>query len=299
MDVTREILHTVRKIDRKTDAVLSNTAPRIPQLWAAVVGLGVCIIGTNALEHGNIPFLSPMYEQATDYVANNAATTGIWIGDILGNTDRSMPDLPPTAGTIRGLDALQSCRLMVAMRERESSSNYQHPGNWAGYIGAYQFGASALATVGLMHSSDSKAVNSGLPPAHPAFIANAGNWKLRGGKAAYLRDNALQDRAFIALASTNVAAGFNSRALIRIHQDTIAGYVAVAHLKGAGAANNWYLRGKDSRDGNGTRSSDYAKLGEQAISTRSKYCGENTGITSWFGTEQKAQKATPNTPETP
>lgn len=299
MDVNTEILHTVRNIDRKTDTVLLNTSPRMPQLWAAVIGLGGCIVATNALEHGNIPYASEFYEQATDYVANNAATTGIWIGDMIGNTDRSMPDLPPTAGTIRGLDEIQSCRLMVAMRERESSSNYQHSGNWAGYIGAYQFGASALATVGLMYASDSKAVNSGLPPAHPAFIASAGNWKLSGGKAAFLHDNALQDRAFIALASANVAAGFRSRALIRIHQDTIAGYVAVAHLKGAGAANSWYLRGKDSHDGNGTNASDYAALGEKAISTRSKYCGENTGIASWYGTEQKDAGRTPNTPEMP
>lgn len=287
MDVNitnREILYTVRRIDRNTKATRQQTEPKMPQLWAAAFGLLTCAMGTFVLERGNVPYLSPMYEAANDYVANNAATAGIWIGDMIGNTDRSMPDLPVTGGVIRGLDQVQTCRLMVAMRQRESSHNYQHPGNWAGYIGAYQFGASALATVGLIRQdavdSAPKQVRQGLPPSHQIFMNNPSNWRLAGGKNTYLANPALQDKSFMALANANVETGFRSRALIKTNPNRIAGYVAAAHLKGSGAANSWYLRGKNSKDGNGTRTSDYAELGEEAIDTRSKYCQENTETAS-------------------
>ena len=39
-----------------------------------------------------------------------------------------------------------------------------------------------------------------------------------------------------------------------------------AHLKGAGNAMKWYRDGIDSKDGNGTRISDYARTGENSLS---------------------------------
>ena len=277
MDVNHETLRIVRNIDRKQDVIVSQTAPRMPQLWAAITGLVVCAVGSFVLDKGDVPFLSPLYEQASDYVANNAATTGIWIGDMIGNTDRSMPALP-VAGSISGLDALESCRVMVVLRGLESSHDYSQV-NWAFYLGGFQQGASALAAVGLIRQDAIDAAGSrvkrGLPPEHGAFLRNPANWK-GSNYSAFLKDHALQDRAALALANLNVKAGFNSRALIKNAPAKIAGYVFAAHLKGSGAANSWYLRGKDSKDGNGTRTSDYAQMGEAAINKRSNYCEENT-----------------------
>ncbi len=290
MDVnlaTREILHTVRRIDRNTHTIRMQTEPKMPQLWAAAFGLLTCAMGTFVLEKGDVPYLSPMYEQASDYVANNAATAGIWFGDMIGNVDRSMPDLPANTTTysqIRGLDAMQSCRLMMTIRQHESSHNYQQPGNWAGYIGAYQFGATALASVGLVsHESVKNApkrVRQGLPPQQIIFLKNPANWLGGWSYQKYLNSKEAQDRAFLSLANMNVSAGFRARALSKTQPERIAGYVAAAHLKGSGAANSWYLRGKDSKDGNGNRTSNYARIGEAAISKRNQYCGEKSEILS-------------------
>ena len=281
MDVSTLILRKLDTIDRKQDELLGNTAPRMPQLWAALVGLFTCAIGSYVLENGNIQYLSPLYEEASDYVANNAATAGIWMGDIFGNIDRSLPDLPVNASTdtlIRGLDPVQSCRLMVAMRGKESTHNYQQPGNWAGYIGGYQFGATALAAVGLINNEAVRTahanVRKGLPPQHVQFIQNQRNWRGGWDYQKYLSSPMIQDQAFLSLANLNVSAGFSARALSKTQPERIAGYVAAAHLKGSGAANSWYLRGKNSRDGNGTSTADYAKFGERAINMRSKYCNE-------------------------
>ncbi len=263
MDRTqREILRRVRRIDRTVSKVRDQTAPRMPWMVAAIGGLLICAIGTQTLEHGNIPYLSDTYIHTTDYLANNAATAGIAVGDWLGNIDRSMPEEPVSAGVIRGLTPLQTCRLMMTLRGRESSHDYSRR-NWAGYGGGYQFGASALATVGLIKTSAirqaGKRVKAGLPPQHGWFLHNPPQ---------------MQDTAFIRLANANVKTGFRARVLNKKKPGRIAGYVAAAHLKGSGKANNWYLRRKDSKDGNGTRTSDYARLGEKAITRRNKFCKE-------------------------
>lgn len=285
----RELLRRVRRIDNNLLQVQEQTAHRMPQLWAAIVGLLVCAIGTHTLETRNIPFISDYYELSTDFIANNAATAGVAVGDWLGDIDRSLPTEATApngtvTSTILGLNELQTCRLMMALRGRESTHNYQST-NWAYYLGGYQFGASALAVVGLIHQSAvdqaPRRVRQGLPPQHKQFLLNTANWK-QGSANDFLNNPALQDRAFIALATANVKAGFASFALIKTKPERIAGYVAAAHLKGSGAANSWYLRGKDSRDGNGTNTSDYAQMGERAINQRSQYCQEKSPeSTSW------------------
>ncbi len=272
----REILRRIRRIERKLDVVHDHTAPRMPWMFAAIGGLLICAIGTETLEHGNVPYLSRYYTVASDYVANNSATAGIAVGDWLGNVDRSMPAVPTNTGIIRGLTSLQTCRLMMALRGRESSHDYSRK-NWASYGGAYQFGASALATVGLIKTSAINnahwRVRAGLPPQHGWFLYNHKNW-ISGSFEDFLNSPQLQDVAFIRLANSNVTTGFRARILNKKRPERIAGYVAAAHLKGSGKANNWYLRGKDSKDGNGTRTSDYARMGEKAITTRNKYCKE-------------------------
>lgn len=289
--IERELLRRVRRIDNNLLQVREQTAHRMPQLWAAIVGLLVCAVGTHTLESRHIPFVSEYYELTTDYIANHAATAGVAVGDWLGDIDRGLPtetiaNVPngSVKTSILGLDELQTCRLMMAMRDRESTHNYQIT-NWAYYLGGYQFGASALAVVGLIHQSAvdkaPRRVRQGLPPDHKQFLLNTANWR-QGSASAFLNNPALQDRAFIVLATANVKAGFASRALIKTKPERIAGYVAAAHLKGSGAANSWYLRGKDSHDGNDTNTSSYARLGENAINKRSQYCQEKTPeTTSW------------------
>ena len=56
MDVNHETLRIVRNIDRKQDVIVSQTAPRMPQLWAAITGLVVCAVGSFVLDKGDVPF---------------------------------------------------------------------------------------------------------------------------------------------------------------------------------------------------------------------------------------------------
>ncbi|MBK8454118.1 MAG: hypothetical protein WAQ53_07970 [Thiofilum sp.] len=285
MSLDTQIMSRLDRIEAQTSELLAQTLPRMPQLYACVLGLVAFSIADYTLKTRDIPYLSATYEQITDYIGNGSASLGVWISDALGHVDRSTPSII-SENAIRGLDQQQTCRLMVTLRARESSHNYQIV-NPYGYLGGYQFGASALATVGLVSTQAvqqaPKRVRQGLNPEHGAFLRNRANW-LGSNYQHFLSTPRLQDAAFISLANTNVGAGFGSRALIKTNPNRIAGYIAAAHLKGSGAANSWYLRGKDSRDGNGTRTSDYAKLGEQAINQRTELCGDKSLISDLIDT---------------
>lgn len=285
MSLDTQIIGRLDRIEAHTQELLAQTLPRMPQLYACMLGLAVFSLIDYTLKTRDIPYLSVTYEQITDYVGNESASAGVWISDFMGNVDRSAPPLM-AENAIRGLDSTQTCRLMVALRARESSHKYRIVNEY-GYLGAYQFGASALATVGLVSTQAvqqaPKRVRQGLNPEHGEFLRNSAHWT-GSNYQHFLSTPHLQDAAFISLANTNVSAGFGARALIKSNQGRIAGYVAAAHLKGSGAANSWYLRGKDSRDGNGTKTSDYAALGEAAINQRTELCGDKSLISDLLDT---------------
>ena len=285
MSLDTQIMSRLDRIESQTSELLAQTAPKMPQFYACVLGLVVFGFTDYTLKTRDIPYVSPAYEELTDYVGNQAATWGVAISDFMGNVDRTAPSIVAT-NAIRGLDQLQTCRLMVTLRARESSHDYQEV-NQYGYLGAYQFGASALAVVGLVdnqavHQAHRK-VRKGLQPQHSQFLLNNANW-IGSNQQHFLNTPTLQDAAFISLANANVGQGFSTRALLKSNPNRIAGYIAAAHLKGSGYADSWYLRGKDSKDGNGTRTSDYAALGEQAISKRTELCGDKSLISDLLDT---------------
>ena len=285
MSVDTQIMNRLDTIEAHTRELLAQTTPRMPQFYAMALGLVVFSVTDYTLKTRDIPYASALYEQVTDYVGNQSASLGVWMSDALGHVDRTAPTLT-AENAIRGLDSTQTCRLMVALRARESSHNYRVV-NPYGYMGAYQFGASALATVGLVSTQAvqqaHKRVRQGLNPEQGEFLRNTANWT-GGNYQHFLSTPSLQDAAFISLANTNVGQGFSSRALIKSNQERIGGYIAAAHLKGSGAANSWYLRKKDSKDGNGTRTSDYAQLGENAINQRTELCGDKSLLSDLLDT---------------
>lgn len=286
MAIDAQIMSRLDRIESQTSELLAQTAPRMPQLYAMTLGLLLCSTLDYVLKTRDVPYVSETYEQITDYVGNESASLGVWISDFMGHVDRTAPSVM-AENAIRGLDQVQTCRLKMTLLKRESSSNYAHPGNWAGYIGGFQFGASALDTVGLIKSdallNAHKKVRQGLNPEHITFLKQPQNW-IGSSYQHFLNTPSLQDAAFISLANVNVGQGFKSRALIKTNPNRIAGYIAAAHLKGSGAANSWYLRGKDSRDGNGTRTSDYAELGEDAINSRVELCGDKSLVNDLIDT---------------
>lgn len=273
-------LERIEKLTRKT---YRQTMPEMPWLFAAIAG--VAVVSLAYVAYPQLPAeIKDAIEPRVDVAQNKFYTIGQAFADYTGNVDRSYT-LPSGTLTLVGLSPLQSCRWRSAMLVRESSGNYQHPGNQYGYFSGYAMGAESLAIVGLVKQEAfddaPRHVRNGTD--QTAFLNNPNNWRLTGGKQAFLHDNLLQDRAVTVLANANIADGFKSRVLLESQQEKIAGFAAAAHLKGLTAAISWYARGKDSHDANGTNTSDYAAMGEASINKRSNLCAENTReVPSWL-----------------
>ena len=270
-------LDRIEKLTRKTHR---QTLPQMPWVFAALAGVAVVSLGY--VFYPQLPTeIKDAIEPRVDVAQNQFYTIGQWFADYTVNVDRSYT-LPSGSLTLVSLTPLQSCRWRAALLQRESSGNYQHPGNQWGYFAGYGFGAESLNIVGLTEYPP-RGARLGRMPDQSNFLNNPANWKLKGGKQAFLTDNLLQDRAVTVLANTNIADGFKSRVLLESQQEKIAGFAAAAHLKGLTAAISWYARGKDSSDANGTNTSDYAAMGEASINKRSNLCAENTReVPSWL-----------------
>ncbi|MEN9503961.1 MAG: hypothetical protein RI964_3246 [Pseudomonadota bacterium] len=271
------------RIERLTRKTHRQTLPEMPWLFAAIAGAAVVSLGYVFYPQLPEPIKAEI-EPRMDVMQNYLYTVGQTFADYAGNVDRSYT-VPSGTLTLVSLSPLQSCRWRSALLTRESSGVYQHPGNRYGYFGGYAFGAEALSIVGLVKQSAFDAapryVRNGTD--QTAWLNNPNNWRLTGGKQAFLNDNLLQDRAVSVLANENIKGGFNSRVLLESQQEKIAGFAAAAHLKGLTAAISWYGRGQDSHDANGTNTSDYARMGETSINRRSNLCAENTyAVPSWL-----------------
>lgn len=266
-------LDRIEKLTRKT---YRQTMPEMPWVFAALAGVAVVSLGY--VLYPQLPAsIKDAIEPRVDVAQNQFYTIGQAFADYTGNVDRSYT-APSGTLTLVGLSPLQSCRWRSALLVRESSGNYQHPGNLFGYFAGYAMGAEALAIVGLVKQTAfdgaPRYVRNGSN--QTAWLNNSQNWQLRGGKQAFLNDNLLQDRAVTVLANENIKDGFKSRVLLESQQEKIAGFAAAAHLKGLTAAISWYARGQDSQDANGTNTSDYAAMGEASISHTSVYCAEKS-----------------------
>lgn len=166
-------------------------------------------------------------------------------------------------GNIAGLTPEETLAFANRVMYRENREGKLNSVNKWGYTGKYQFGASALAEVGFIDPVKLKAASKGVKngadaKAHRAFLADKRNW-LKGDWEQYKSSAQLQDESFRLLVEANIKAGKD------IHggdKRKMMGYAMAAHLKGAGNAAKWYKKGKDSKDGNGTNTSDYAKFGE-------------------------------------
>lgn len=146
--------------------------------------------------------------------------------------------------------------LQAAMLKRESAGDYKVT-NQLGYVGGYQFGASALETLGYLKKGASKQGNSSLN--------NPDNWTGKNGIDSvdtFKNTPQAQDIAF------RENTEFNAKQLLSLGviddnstDQEVAGYLAASHLLGAGGARNL-----NDTDANGTAGIDYFKLGSEAVS---------------------------------
>lgn len=153
-------------------------------------------------------------------------------------------------GTIAGLSEKGAADYSHRLGRRESGNNYGQPGNQYGYRGRWQMGGAALADAGYVRRGTS---NSGL--------TDASNWTGKDGLGS-LQDflsnkDGGQDKAFAAYTAINHSR-LKKAGIIKdgMSEEEVAGWLAVAHLKGLGGAIS-LSKGLDNSDGNGTTASSY------------------------------------------
>ncbi len=170
-------------------------------------------------------------------------------------------------GQITGLTPSQAARLAANTALTESSFDPTIINDY-GYSGLYQFGASALVEVGLVkRSAFENAPNQVKNGTNQrAWLENSDNWTIEGGLNTFLSNQAMQSKAFTDLANANIKTGKRLGALSNNSSaEDIAAFVKAAHLKGAGAAIEYFKHGADDTDANGTSMSKYARQAREAI----------------------------------
>lgn len=170
-------------------------------------------------------------------------------------------------GQIAGLTPSQAARLAANTALTESSFDPTIINDY-GYSGLYQFGASALVEVGLVkRSAFENAPNQVKNGTNQrAWLENSDNWTIEGGLNTFLSNQSMQSKAFTDLANANIKTGKRLGALSNNSSaEDIAAFVKAAHLKGAGAAIEYFKHGADDTDANGTSMSKYARQAREAI----------------------------------
>ena len=172
--------------------------------------------------------------------------------------------------TLPPLSQTQIQSLMDAIAAKESSSvvgGQQNYGtvNTLGYVGKYQFGVDALVTQGYVRPRiDGRKYSN-------ADLNNPNIWT---GKAdvnnvdEFLSNkNNVQETAMYNNISFNYGILKDKGVIDSTNSDPgqVAGYLAAAHLGGAGGAANYAISGANAADSYGTRISTYYALGNSAV----------------------------------
>jgi hypothetical protein len=171
-------------------------------------------------------------------------------------TDDNIQD--STGGVLGPLTAEQYKAYKDALGKRESGNNYKAV-NQFGYVGKYQFGNQALYDAG--YTVSSRANNS--------LMLNTANWSGKDGvnsRDDYLNNPQAQENGMDTFTANNYRTLLANGTLdANSSPQDVAGYLAVSHLLGTGAARRLKQNGTDGADGNGTRGSTYYNLGANAV----------------------------------
>ncbi len=163
------------------------------------------------------------------------------------------------------------------IKQKESGGNYipisdsqrQADGlNRFGYAGAYQFGAEALQSQGLIRQGIITNYSQLGKAGHNAVMLDSSNWTNGGGLQKFLNDPVAQDKAFDRLVDQNFRT-LSKAGVIKPNDppDVVAGYLASAHLKGAGSI---IKNGVSGVDANNTSAESYFKGAAKAVNGTSE-----------------------------
>lgn len=183
--------------------------------------------------------------------------------------------VPPRQAT---LSQQNSERLLNAIIQRESSNDHTKENPLSGMLGLCQFSAATLVEIGLIHrdkytTQEKDLINPGKAgepgrldyQKHKAFLTDDANWILKGGKPAFMSSRNTQLKACNELLKLHTHYGKSAGAIDgNSSQRRIAGYLFAAQF-GHVRANDYYLRGEDSKDGSNVLTSTYAELGEATV----------------------------------
>lgn len=271
MDIGYVIINRLDQLEAN-QAAIYNAAKR-PTSWPMAMVLGSLLAGSAHfwaipnIEAKRIPHLHPIVKQLKEWQHIAGTEVGLYAADAYtGETRR--PKSQTSRFSMINLTENQTSALMKNLLRTESGGRYGILNRFC-YLGAWQFGASALAQVGLVKRNRLKQASKGVKTGrngHCQFLKNNNNWVISGGQTEYLRNHKMQDEAFIRLANFNILVGLKKRVLRRDSSASrTAGFVKAAHLIGSRRAVRWYKYGIDSQDGNGTKTSKYAKQGENSV----------------------------------
>lgn len=253
------------QIDGKVAKVDYQTAGALNYFFVFILAVLANFLAIPYIHENNVPLLTDGLYAYIELEQELAIDLGIYLNDKKTGESRHLDFSVPDS--IAGLTKRETGALLYNISATESSHNYSAINRFF-YLGNWQFGASALAQVGLIKrnrlENARKCVKNGR--CQKAFLKNPNNWTIKGGYRAFMNSRTMQDQAMIDLANFNVKTGLRKRVLRSNSPATkIAGYVKAAHLKGNKGAIRWYKYGRDSADGNGTKVSVYARQAEQAV----------------------------------
>lgn len=177
---------------------------------------------------------------------------------VVGDGLSELPPLTPT----------QVQNLMNALGKKESSSipggvqNYSAT-NRLNYIGKYQFGAMALATLGYVKVGNNQKLTNDV-------LNDSENWTSKNGlksKSDFFNSGNKQEVIMLENMKFNYGV-LRRKGIISSNDDPgkVAGLLSVSHLLGAGGAIS-FASGKDNKDANGVTGKTYYDLGALAVGT--------------------------------
>jgi len=180
---------------------------------------------------------NPVYDSFGNPIARDTDTT---------SDNVVVENLPPLS-----LDNIKT--LISAIGQRESSNSYTAVNSF-GYLGKFQFGAAALIDLGYVYAG---ATNNNL--SDPSWWVNPPKDGIKT-KEDFLANGNVQEQAMFNFLKINYKRLLNNK-VISINDDaaTVGGYLASAHLVGAGNANKL-----DKKDGNSVKAGTYFSIGSTA-----------------------------------
>lgn len=184
----------------------------------------------------------------------------------------TLKEIPPNAkvyeqGYIGTLTKSQVDKLKEVIGKYESNNVYNKE-NSLGFLGKYQFGVLFLEDLAYIKSGSYKRVQSNLK-----VVNDTDNWSGKDGifnKQSFLANPPVQEKLIEAMLKRNFTSLCRKSALSPTSPpEKTAGALMTAHLKGAGGAGDYIVKGIDSTDAYGTSCSKYYKIGYETIAGKS------------------------------